>query len=713
MCSARTLSLALLPSILHLRYVRKLKQGRKCDVRFLLAPSKRRRSAHVRKANSAYLSHFDPGMEAEGRKAQRMRDDELAMPPPPPPNKRIREEMEVVGEVDEEETRSWEQRRAVRAAARNAHIIDSTRDFTVPPEIFHPNSDPAFRFPKPARSWAGPATGQAMDQFNYFTNSLTPQGMDMMDCRDYSEGSAQEVHADPSTPSFDPSLFVAAPDHTVSNLPEETSILDQPGNQQRSELTQGVRPGQPQQNISIPAPRSGFFPTITTLPPPSNPRRESFVSFLRDFPSHNYILPTGAPLNFTMVEIIAILPSWFKNTSLATRFLNNNITASIHLAILQEHRDLGITTEHERARAREGIADAYRKTMRSVDPEWTKARHRIPKEWNNGVMNVNTFVPDVVHETWYQAPPPIAFKALCNGLKKLPQGADAGDLTRALEYALCNTKFDQFQQPHELLFPDDLQMILGYIGRTDVTMEHTDRCVVRRYADVVRKAVGDRKPALKQMKSPGMGMPAAPSVKNQRAESEFAVPQATLQIPPGELNVALLSGAAPPVPKVTIIPSTPTNTIVRTSTPPPGFAFSAEVLALITPPGYPANHFASPPEVHPSETAIDRTRREVAYMDSLIQEHASSNLSCLPTPSPSPESKFDRKQVHEQVQTFERYSQTHLLRDCHEGCSEEEQDDSDLACAARYARLPDQIGTDWRVQDMALIAGLLALQDGN
>ncbi|KAL6704068.1 hypothetical protein ACN47E_008832 [Coniothyrium glycines] len=209
--------------------------------------------------------------------------------------------------------------------------------------------------------------------------------------------------------------------------------------------------------------------------------------FIRDLPTYEYFVPAGPPLNFTLTEIIVLLPQWFRNGPMATRFLNNHLSSGIHLAIMDEYRDLGLSTV-ESMRARDSISDSYRKTMRAIDSSWKKAEHRAPMDWDPGNIAVNGCLPNIALAQGNSNSPSISYKSLANGLKKLPQGSDAADLTRALEYAMQNSKRMVSGQSSDFLFPHDIHIILTHIGYTKITKAHTDRAIVERYGTAMRKA---------------------------------------------------------------------------------------------------------------------------------------------------------------------------------------------------------------------------------
>ncbi|EMD62528.1 hypothetical protein COCSADRAFT_57103, partial [Bipolaris sorokiniana ND90Pr] len=208
--------------------------------------------------------------------------------------------------------------------------------------------------------------------------------------------------------------------------------------------------------------------------------------FMLDMPHHEYIFPTGGTINATMVEILVLLPHWFRNPQVLMRLLNNGLTSNIHMMILEEHRQLELSTGDEIERARDYIADSYRKAMRKIMPAWLRRNHKAPEDWDATVMSIENVIPKAATKGRYVAPASIPFKDLAVGLKKLPQDYDAGDLTRALDYAMQNGKPSENGSTTDFMFPDDIHMILNHIGRTQITLTHLDSHAVPRYATIVR-----------------------------------------------------------------------------------------------------------------------------------------------------------------------------------------------------------------------------------
>ncbi|KAH9871160.1 hypothetical protein J1614_006736 [Plenodomus biglobosus] len=284
-----------------------------------------------------------------------------------------------------------------------------------------------------------------------------------------------------------PSIYVQpTPDTSSQPIPDtqhEGNTLESSGGQRAPRKPTNHHHRVAPYVIGRPSHRNEETSEETTLTP-NYPRSR----FLLDHPTFEYILPKGGPLNFTIVEIISILPNWFRSRDMATRFLSNGISSRVHFLILDEHRQLDLTTEIQFERARDSISDAYRKVMRKLDPLWTKARHLIPQGWDSSSITVNDVRPEAAREFGWRQPLSVAYKSLAIGLKKLPEGNDAGDLTRALDFAMNHQKDSGFGNPVDFLFPDDLHVILNRIGRTHINVEQTDLHIIARYGAKLRDA---------------------------------------------------------------------------------------------------------------------------------------------------------------------------------------------------------------------------------
>ncbi|KAJ4364542.1 hypothetical protein N0V83_009138 [Neocucurbitaria cava] len=454
--------------------------------------------------------------------------------------------------------------------------------------------------------------------------------------------------------------------------------------------------------------------------------------FLHDLPAHDYVLPAGGPINVTMVEIIAILPNWFRNRNIALRFQNNGINAGIHLAILQEYRHLNLTTLIEFERAREQLSSQYRKTMRDMIVGWTKAKHQAPGDWNKSNMLVNDFLPEAARQPGYVAPPSIPFKHLTFGLKKLPEGHDAADLTRALDFCLNNQKTNEHGQGIDFMFPDDLQDILNYIGRTVIINAHTDPHAIRRYGDIVKAAHSAKVTKLaeqRQQKKVTEQQATANAYQNhvQRFQAQ-ARPQYTFG-DPGHRQLDVQYAAMQP---------TGMGNPVRYDSPqayPNGYTYqqgdgfgmpyahnlhqppfiqqeaaAAVASQLGTQPAGPSP--SDFPEIPDVCRMPDLERNGSNGAPTLDEENIQNDVDQLFTM----EDMADFLAPHQDIDFFglglppkyAKYSPLQILRDCTEG--DDEIDNGDLARASRWARGYEVI--DFTVSDVDWVINMLDTADG-
>ncbi|PSN70874.1 hypothetical protein BS50DRAFT_584450 [Corynespora cassiicola Philippines] len=205
-------------------------------------------------------------------------------------------------------------------------------------------------------------------------------------------------------------------------------------------------------------------------------------------PLWNFHFISEKPLNATAVEILAILPQIFREEEILNRFLNNGISFRTHSEILKEYR--WNEKSHSQGMGPSMMATRYYEVKRHRNRyevrkqnEWKRSRHQAPKGWNHNAIAINSYTPGwkkpVDYNNTTRLPVckvPVEFILLARGLRKLPKGPDAGDLTRALKYSLGHVRSDGT----EYLFPDHWNEILDIIGRTKVTRDHADGAAFRR-----------------------------------------------------------------------------------------------------------------------------------------------------------------------------------------------------------------------------------------
>ncbi|KAJ4353605.1 uncharacterized protein N0V89_005335 [Didymosphaeria variabile] len=247
-------------------------------------------------------------------------------------------------------------------------------------------------------------------------------------------------------------------------------------------------------------------------------------------------------LNFTAVEIIVFLPWLFTNSSIARRFVNNGMDNKTHAEIIEHHRVHTLETTE--------IAKGYLDALRPANWQhmnrdrlrtlWNRKNQRTPDGWNATNIAMNGFVPDRIAKEGFHASAPasVPFRNLVQGVKKLPTGNDAADLTRAIEFANGDEAEKTFPG-RDLLFPDDLIDIFKAIGHAVITEYHRDGKIVTRYRKLSRQKVNHEESATPGSKGKGrFGNDSSASGSRQKfnhfipVEFSSPLPESSRQVSP-------------------------------------------------------------------------------------------------------------------------------------------------------------------------------------
>lgn len=272
---------------------------------------------------------------------------------------------------------------------------------------------------------------------------------------------------------------------------------------------------------------------------PSNKRKRrdentrEYDTLLKNVPRYDDPFPrgpNGQQLNFTATEINVFLPKLFHERDIAWRFQNNGLTAPAHRMMMRDHwtiyEPLDPKINSIRCATRDAIRGhgwhdkrskqnkEYEKRKlqaknrheeftepRPVDNpawKWNKKNHKAPEGWDHNDISVSNFMPDRIREnTDKEQRLGVLFTSLLRPeIHKLPQGFDRGDLTRAIEYARHNQRFNTITgQYNDFLFPDHIHEILGIIGYTQVTRDHLDAARVVYYKNRADQDLKERRKA--------------------------------------------------------------------------------------------------------------------------------------------------------------------------------------------------------------------------
>ncbi|KAI4958440.1 hypothetical protein J4E86_004040 [Alternaria arbusti] len=203
---------------------------------------------------------------------------------------------------------------------------------------------------------------------------------------------------------------------------------------------------------------------------------------LKDAPSAWLDLPHG---NLTLAETLAFIPHAIKSFHIMDRFLHNGALSGTFADMINHYRDMpyGPITNNTIYRMMKGPMEHRAKTEPTYE-KWTVAKHTTlprPVGFNPTSVSVAGFAKPynfnsrerTVAAT--QPPPSISFRDMANGVKIMPSGHDALDLTRCVQYCVKNND-------SSWLYPQDFQNLVARLGgASTVHPHHHDDAVIRRH----------------------------------------------------------------------------------------------------------------------------------------------------------------------------------------------------------------------------------------
>lgn len=184
-------------------------------------------------------------------------------------------------------------------------------------------------------------------------------------------------------------------------------------------------------------------------------------------------LPFPERANLTAAELLAFFPNSIARADVIYRMISNGGTRkSIH-AIINTHRNLEVEWSANCCGA------AMYKTMQKAGYSmWTIKKHDLwhasrKASWDSNALDVGglRIVPDVPAQS-------VSFRSLAADVRTMPEGDDALDLTRMVQYCVQNSE-DGWVYPKNY---EELLDLLG--GPAEVREENTDGAVFRRWENV-------------------------------------------------------------------------------------------------------------------------------------------------------------------------------------------------------------------------------------
>jgi hypothetical protein len=199
---------------------------------------------------------------------------------------------------------------------------------------------------------------------------------------------------------------------------------------------------------------------------------------LRDAPSPLLAFPRG---NLTMAEMAAFIPHSLKSIDVMDRVIRNGAFTATLAEMMNYFREMknGPITNNS----------TYKMMKNGIDKDgklrWTVAKHaglvEMPIDFDPTSVSVSDFrTPNNQNmsdaDAAAQQPElTILFRNLADGVKVMPSGYDALDLTRCVEYCVENEDDDWH-------YPQDFEELVEQLGGpADVNTEHQDAAAVRRH----------------------------------------------------------------------------------------------------------------------------------------------------------------------------------------------------------------------------------------
>jgi len=236
-----------------------------------------------------------------------------------------------------------------------------------------------------------------------------------------------------------------------------------------------------------PAAQAGYSPMMTspTVNDPDSPAPKPDSTDKEFAGPTDFYLKHPERFNWTLTDIVVFLPLSVRNYFIAWRLYSNSLSSAMHLEIENYFKEPPKTKNPQNP-----IAGRYRKAIRQGpvegqdNPNW-KADHNIarrkPTNWDSNNINMAGYKSArETHPSRVKALPKftsIPLLELATTLQRWPEGADVGDLGRAVWFAVREKE----SNGAIWMFPDDLEVIQDMIGPVIVTAEHSDEACIRRH----------------------------------------------------------------------------------------------------------------------------------------------------------------------------------------------------------------------------------------
>lgn len=203
---------------------------------------------------------------------------------------------------------------------------------------------------------------------------------------------------------------------------------------------------------------------------------------LKDAPSAWLDLPRG---NLTLAETLAFIPHAIKSFDIMDRFLHNGALSGTFAHMINHYRDMqyGPITNNTIYRMMKGPM-AHRAKTDPTYEKWTVAKHTTlsrPAGFDPTSVSVAGFSTPYNFNSRERAvaaaqpPHSIPFRDMANGVKIMPSGHDALDITRCVQHCVENND-------PSWLYPQDFENLVAQLGgAATVHRYHHDDAALRRH----------------------------------------------------------------------------------------------------------------------------------------------------------------------------------------------------------------------------------------
>ncbi|KAF1361411.1 hypothetical protein EJ07DRAFT_111500 [Lizonia empirigonia] len=178
-------------------------------------------------------------------------------------------------------------------------------------------------------------------------------------------------------------------------------------------------------------------------------------------------MPFPKKANLTAVELLAFFPNTIYRADVIYRLISNGGTRRSIWAIVNTHRDL------ESEWSANCCGEAMYKTMQKVGyTEWTIKKHDLWHEsrkasWESNSLDVGNL------QTQGIPAKSVPFRNLAEDVRTMPEGNDALDLTRMVQYCVQNSE-------DGWTYPEDYEELLDLLGGPAIVQdENTDGARLR------------------------------------------------------------------------------------------------------------------------------------------------------------------------------------------------------------------------------------------